>query len=411
MTRPRPVVELAPVPAVAPGDAAAPRIPFARVDCSGNELEYVRAVLESGWLTTAARAKELERRVAERVGARHALAVNSCTSGLHLALDALGVSRGDRVFVPSMTFTASAEVIRYLGAEPVVLDVDPFTSSLSVEIVERAIAAHPQVKTLIGVHFGGRAMPMVGPPGKGLVALCRHAGVRIVEDAAHALPTRLGGRPVGTFGDVTVFSFYANKTMTTGEGGMVTTQSDQYAERIRLMRLHGINRDVWDRFTSRAASWEYDVVAPGYKYNMADLNAAVGLAQLERLDAMHRERVRCARRYLERLAGLEQLVLPTPPPRFEDHSWHLFPVRVRPEAALSRNEVIDRLAAAGIGTSVHYKPIHRLAYYRDRYSLDASDFPGAERLWQETISLPIYNLLTDAEIDTVCGALADMPWG
>jgi len=395
---------LAQTPSITSGTRRDLRIPFARVDCSGNEVEYVRQVLASGWLTTASRTRELEQRFGAYVDARHALAVNSCTSGLHLALDALGVTLGDRVFVPSMTFTASAEVIRYLGAEPVVLDVDYETSSLSVEILQRAIAAHPNVKTLVGVHFGGRAMPMIG----GLVDLCRHAGVRILEDAAHALPTRDKGRLVGTFGDITCFSFYANKTMTTGEGGMVTTENDEYAERIRLMRLHGINRDVWDRFQSVKPSWEYDVVAPGYKYNMPDLNAAVGLAQFERLDEMHRERMRCARRYLDRLASMELLRLPPVPEPFEDSSWHLFPIRVRPEASLSRNEIIERLAARGIGTSVHYKPIHRLSYYRDRYTLDASAFPGAEALWQQTISLPIYNLLTDREIDFICDALADV---
>ena len=386
------------------------QIPFARVDCSGNELSYVSQVLTSGWLTTASMCRKLEQNMASYVGAKHALAVNSCTSGLHLALDAIGVNRGDRVFVPSMTFTASAEVIRYMGADPVVLDVDYETSCLTPAILESAIAAHPDVKTLIAVHYGGLVLPMTSEEERGIVEICRKAGVRIIEDAAHALPSRHNGQLVGTFGDITCFSFYANKTMTTGEGGMITTENDDYARRIRLMRLHGINRDVWDRFTSETSTWEYDVVAPGYKYNMPDLNAAVGLAQFERLEAMHKARQQCAEVYLRRLAGLEHIDLPSVPKSLADHSWHLFPIKVKPTTKLSRNEVADRLNNAGVGTSVHYKPLHQLSYYKDQYKLQAENFPGAETIWQRTLSLPIYNLLSEDELSFICDTLLEMDW-
>lgn len=381
------------------------KIPFARVDCSGKEAQYLAEVLSSGWLTTASKAKKFENRFIELIGCKHALAVNSCTSGLHLALDALDVKRGDKVFVPSFTFTASAEVIRYMGADPVVLDVDYATSSLSAQIVADAIARHPDVKVLVGVHFGGMALPMTGD--FGILQICKKAGVKVVEDAAHALPSRLDGRAVGSFGDVTCFSFYANKTMTTGEGGMITTDDDGIAERIRCMRLHGIDRDIWDRFTNNTStpSWEYDVVAPGFKYNMPDLNAAVGLAQLERIFEMHEKRVACASLYFELLGNIEDVELPFQPPNMTDHAWHLFPIRLRPSTNLTRNGMIENLNEVGIGTSVHYKPIHRLKYYRERYDLIPTDFPVSESIWQRTLSLPIYNLLTEKEQIFICQSI------
>jgi len=235
-------------------------VPFARVDCSGNELAYLKEVLESGWLTTAQKAHDLEARFASHLGAKHALAVNSCTSAMHLALEALGVRQGDKVLVPTMTFTATVEVIRYLQAVPVFMDVDPATSLVSESIVQNALDQHPDAKALIVVHYGGQAAPMVNDAGEGIVSLCAQRNVAIVEDAAHAFPTRLKDRFVGTFGDVTCFSFYANKTITAGEGGMAVTNSDVLAERMRTMRLHGIDRDVWQRYTGTRNNWEYDVV-------------------------------------------------------------------------------------------------------------------------------------------------------
>ena len=279
------------------------KVPYCRIACDGNELAYVREVLASGWLTTGAKALELERRFAEAVQAGHAIAVNSCTSALHLALEALGVKAGDEVFVPTMTFTASAEVIRYMNAHPVFLDVEYGTSLLTPGIVREAIREHPGVKTLVVVHYGGQAAPLFGRGGEqGILEICRQHGIRVVEDAAHAFPTKLGEAMVGSIGDVTCFSFYANKTITTGEGGMLTTNDAAIAARARTMRLHGIDRVVWDRFTSAKPGWEYDVVAPGFKYNMPDINAAIGLAQLERAWDFQRERLRCAKRYLRDLA-------------------------------------------------------------------------------------------------------------
>ena len=384
------------------------KIPFSKVVCDGNELANVQRVLASGWLTTAGRAVEFEERFAAFVGAPHACAVNSCTAALHLAMESLGVGEGDRVLVPTWTFTATAEVVRYLGADPVFLDVDYGTTLLTPEIVAEGLKRYPDAKALMVVHFGGHPARMIEDGGSGIVNLCHSNGVRVVEDAAHAFPTRLGGRLVGTFGDITCFSFYANKTITTGEGGMLVTGDEEIWRRAKIMRLHGIDRDVWNRFTSDKPSWEYDVVAPGYKYNMPDLNAAIGLAQLDRAEEFRRERERCARFYFENLADCPDLDLPQVQIPFADHAWHLFPVVLRETASVGRNWLIEQLAARGIGTSVHYKPVHRLTYYAQRYGLRTEEFPNAERLWRGCLSLPIYPSLTVEELECVCSTIKEL---
>ena len=385
------------------------KIPFARVDCSGNERKYLQEVIESGWLTTAGKAREFERRFAEAVVAKHAIAVNSCTSALHLAVEALGVKAGERVFVPTMTFTATAEVIRYMGADPLLLDVQYGTCLLTPEILLDAMRKHPEVKTLLVVHYGGQAAQMLSQEGQpGILEICRQHGVRVIEDAAHAFPSRLGPRMVGALGDITCFSFYANKTITTGEGGMITTENDEYARRMGVMRLHGIDRDIWNRFTSDKPSWEYDVVAPGFKYNMPDVNAAIGLAQLERAEQMRRERERCARYYMEALRDIPWLDLPVVRVPFCDHAWHLFPIVVKPESPLSRDEVIERLSERGIATSVHYKPLHRMKYYRETYRFDPLDYPNAERVWRGCLSLPLYPQLKEEELEYISHELHRM---
>jgi dTDP-4-amino-4,6-dideoxygalactose transaminase len=258
------------------------------------------------------------------------------------------------------------------------------------------------------VHFGGQPARMFAPDGGGILDLCRRHGIKVLEDAAHAFPTRCDGRMVGSLGDVTCFSFYANKTITSGEGGMLTTCDEAVFRRVKVMRLHGIDRDVWGRFTSDRPSWEYDVVAPGYKYNMPDVNAAIGLAQLERAWEMRAQRQRCAEFYRDRLAGLPHLDLPVRHVPPQDHAWHLFPVVLRPGARLGRNRLIELLAERGIGTSVHYKPLHRMTYYRTRYGLDASAFPEAERIWRGCLSLPIYPSLTDDDLECVCSTLWEL---
>lgn len=379
------------------------RIPFFKFECSNLEVKQVTEVLKSGWLTTAGKASEFERKFKERCNVSHALAVNSCTAGLHLALEAIGIGPGDKVIVPSLTFTASAEVIRYLGADPVFVDIEAGTNLITKEIIEAAIKSEENVKACVIVHFGGQSAELFGQ--NGIVSYCESLNIKTIIDAAHAFPAFDDYGPVGSVGDVTCFSFYANKTMTTGEGGMVVTNSSEISERIKVMRLHGINRDIWDRFTKAGASWEYDVVAPGYKYNMPDVNAAIGLAQLERVDEFRNERQRCAEKYFELLGNIDKLNLPKSRVSNESHSWHLFSVSLTENAKVERDNLIELLNEAGIGTSVHYKPLHQMTYYRNRYQLDAENFPNTEAYWHGCFSLPIYPSLKNSEIDYICEKL------
>jgi len=371
-------------------------IPFSKVDCSGNELKYIQQVLESGWLTTAGKCAEFEKRFAEYIGVKHVCAVNSCTAALHLAAEAIGVGPGDKVFVPTMTFTASGEVIRYLGGEPVILDVEYGTNLLTPETLEAAIARYPEAKAVMVVHYGGQSADM-----KGIIDVSNKHGLKVIEDAAHAFPTKYQDKYVGGFGNATCFSFYANKTITTGEGGMLATNDEAIYNRAKVMRLHGINRDIWDRFTSKSAKWEYDVVAPGYKYNLPDLNAAVGLAQMERAEEFRLGRQRCAEHYYKELGEVSELDLPIYRGKMEEHSWHLFSIVLNERARISRNQFIQELNSRGIGTSVHYKPIHRMTYWKERYQLRAEDFPVAERIWKGNLSLPIYPGMRPEELTYV----------
>jgi len=380
-------------------------IPFAKADCSGNELSYVAEVLRSGWLTTGKKCAEFEERFAACVGARFACAVNSATAALHLAAEAIGIAAGDRVFVPTMTFTATAEIVRYLGADPILLDVEYGTCLVTPDLLKDAVARHPEATALVVVHFGGQAAMM-----DELMSICQEHGLRLIEDAAHAFPARYAGRMIGGFGDATCFSFYANKTITTGEGGMLVTNDENIAKRARIMRLHGIDRDMWDRFIDMKAKWEYDVVAPGFKYNMSDIAAAIGLAQLERAEEFRRGRQRVVERYVEGLHGIRAIDLPRLPSKMEDHAWHLFWIVLNEQARVDRNRFIEQLNAAGIGTSVHYKPLHRMSYYRERYKLAPELFPNAERHWRGAVSLPLYSGMRDEDVayvcDTVRGLLA-----
>jgi len=400
-------------------------IPFSKVDCTGNELKYVKEVLNSGWLTTAGKCAEFEELFRKKVGAKYACAVNSATAALHLACEAAGIGPGDKVIVPAMTFTASAEVIRYMGADPVFTDVEYGTCLLTPAILENAVKRHRKAKAVVLVHFGGQAAEM-GAEGwgsrrqwtvgsgqysvnskqssasgnrvKGIVDICRKYGLKLIEDAAHAFPTRYNGKMIGSFGDATCFSFYANKTITTGEGGMLVTDDERIYKRVKVMRLHGIDRDIWSRFTARKAKWEYDVVAPGFKYNMPDVAAAIGLAQLERADAFRAARQKCAEYYYDKLSSIECLDMPVYHGRMEDHSWYLFSIVLNKKSPLSRNRFIELLNNAGVGTSVHYKPLYRMTYYRNRYGLKPADYPNSEKHWQGVVNLPIYPGLKKMEL-------------
>ena len=297
-----------------------------KFQCAGTSLGTSKKCLTVAGLQRPGKQQLFEQKFADYVGAKYACAVNSCTAALHLGIEALEVKAGEKVFVQSMTFTASAEVIRYMGAHPVFLDIEYGSNLITPEILKEAIKNNPDVKYIIIVHYGGQAAQMTSENGEGILDICQSHGIRILEDAAHAFPSKLNGRMVGSFGDITCFSFYANKTITSGEGGMLVTDEEEIYNHVKTMRLHGISRDIWDRFTSDKPSWEYDVVAAGFKYNMPDINAAIGLAQLEQADVFRNERQRVAEFYYEHLGKIDLIDLPILNVPFEDHAWHLFPI-------------------------------------------------------------------------------------
>jgi dTDP-4-amino-4,6-dideoxygalactose transaminase len=382
--------------------AAAPFLPFALPDIDEAEIDAVVTCLRSGWVTTGPVTRQFEHEFAAYLGGGlHAIAVNSATAGLHLALESLGIGPGDEVIVPTLTFTATAEVVRYLGARPVFVDVEPERLTLSVAAVEAALT--PRTRAIVPVHYAGLACDM-----DALLALARRHDVRVVEDAAHAFPTRDKGRLVGTLdSDITVFSFYANKTMTTGEGGMLVTRNAGLAQRARVMRLHGISQDAFDRYVSHKPAWYYEVVAAGFKYNLTDIASAIGIQQLRKIDRFAARRAWLAQRYHDGLAGLP-LRLPALPDDASTHAWHLYVVRLAPDARLGRDDLIAELAGRGIGTSVHFIPLHRQPYWRDTCDLSPAHFPVAEAVYPRMLTLPLYTKMTDADQDRVIRCLRDL---
>jgi len=367
------------------------KVPFFRPAIGEAEIAEVVQSLTSGWLTTGPKTAQFEADFASFIGGGvQAVAVNSATAALHLALEAINIGPGDEVICPTLTFTATAEVVRYLGADPVFVDCDAVTANISAVTIEAAIT--PKTKAIMPVHFAGLPCDMPA-----ILKLAERHGILVVDDAAHALPTICDGRLIGASGaKATAFSFYANKTMTTGEGGMLVTADPSIAARARTMRLHGINRDVFDRFSSVDAPWQYDVVAPGFKYNMTDIAASLGLHQLKRVEGFTKERTAQAERYLQAFTGLP-LTLPARAQPRNSHAWHLFIIRLNDEAPLSRNAFITAMQAAGIGTSVHYLPLHMMTYWSKLYDLQPSDFPNAQGFFERCVSIPLFQGMTDDE--------------
>ena len=375
-------------------------IPFALPDITAAEIQAVSEALASGWITTAARTKSFEAEFAARVGVAHGVAVNSCTAAMHLALEALGVGAGDEVIVPTLTFAATAEVVRYMGARPVLVDVRAGDQNMDPAAAERAITDRTRV--IIPVHFGGQACDM-----NPIMALARGRGLKVVEDAAHAFPASHDGRSIGGIGDVTCFSFYATKTITTGEGGMATTDNDQWADRMRVMSLHGISKDAWKRYTAEG-SWYYEIVAPGFKYNMTDIAAAMGREQLKRADEMLARRREIARTFQAALDGLDALET-LEVHDFDAHAWHLFVVRLREGVLeIDRAAFIEALRERGVGASVHFIPLHMHPYYRETYGHQPEDLPVALDCYQRSLSLPIYSKMDDGQVTRVMEAVAEI---
>ena len=369
------------------------RIPFHKPALDDEDVEAVTRELRDGWLTMGPTTHSFETAFCKRIGSAHAVAVSSGTAALHLALCAIGLQAGDEVIVPDMTFTATGEVVTYFGAKPVIVDVDPSTLTIDPQAVERAIGK--RTKAIIPVHYAGQPCRM-----DALLGLASDYDLLIVEDAAHSLPATYQGKMVGTIGDLTAFSFYATKTLTTGEGGMITSENAEWADRLRTLRLHGISKDAWKRY-AETGSWYYEVSEPGFKYNLTDPQAALGLSQLKKLDAANERRAALAHLYTEAFSGSD---LVQPPTILEDRttSWHLYVLRLNLEKlTIDRARFIDELDLRGIGTSVHFIPLHRHPFYAKSLQYVPGDFPVAEREYQRIISLPIYPALSSGDAERV----------
>ena len=377
------------------------RVAFAKADITEAEINEVVDTLRSGWLTTGPKTLRFADEFRAFVGARHALPVSSCTAALHLGLLALGVGPGDEVVTTTLTFVSTATTVLHVGARPVLVDVDERTLNMDPQRFADAIT--PRTKAVIPVHLAGLPCDM-----DAILDIAQNGGIRVLEDAAHAFPARVRGRMVGTVGDATAFSFYATKTLTTGEGGMLTTDDDGIAETVSTLTLHGMSRNAWKRYTA-AGSWWYDVTAPGYKYNLTDLQSAIGLHQLRRATELRQIRANLARAYYAHLRDIESLDLPADAPQSDEHAWHLFTIRLRPEASrIGRDEFVEALAQRGVGTSVHFIPVHMHSFYRGKFGYRPGDFPHAEHAYANLVSLPFHSGLTLDDIEYVAEQMRDI---
>ena len=364
------------------------------------EIRAVTETLESGWLTSGTKIKRFEDDFAEYVGSKHAVAVNSGTAALHLALDAIGIRQDDEVIVPTMTFTATAEVVLYFKAKPVLVDCQRDTLNLDPNQIEAAITS--KTKAIIPVHFGGQPCDMTP-----ILEIAKAHKLYVVEDAAHALPASYEGKKMGTIGDITCFSFYATKTITTGEGGMATTENSEWAERMRMMSLHGISHDAWKRYT-KEGSWYYEVHCPGFKYNLTDIAAAIGIEQLKKCNQFWEVRKRIATIYDEAFANLPEIQLSFCRSNMQ-HAWHLYVIQLALERLrINRNDFIEALREKGIGTSVHFIPLHLHPYYRDKFGYKPADFPNASSAFERIVSLPIYPKMTEPDTEKVIAAVSNV---
>ncbi|MGH8057061.1 MAG: DegT/DnrJ/EryC1/StrS family aminotransferase [Candidatus Entotheonellia bacterium] len=372
-------------------------LPFHVPEIAEDEIQAVVETLRSGWLTTGRKVKQFEEDFAALVGARHAVAVNSGTAALHLALDAVGIQEGDEVIVPTMTFTATAEVVLYFKARPVLVDCQPETLNLDPDQVEKAIT--PKTRAVIPVHIAGQPCDM-----DRILEIARAYELKVIEDAAHAFPARFRGSMIGVIGDITCFSFYATKTITTGEGGMATTEDPDWAERMRIMSLHGISKDAWKRYTAEG-DWYYEVLYPGYKYNLTDIAAALGVEQLKKGERFWESRKRIAAMYTECFADLPEIQLPSAHPDVQ-HAWHLYIIQLELDRLrIDRNAFMQALKDEHIGASVHFIPLHLHPYYRRTFGYRTQDFPKASAAFDRIVSLPIYPGMSEADVLDVVAAV------
>ncbi|MFH2114578.1 MAG: DegT/DnrJ/EryC1/StrS aminotransferase family protein [Spirochaetota bacterium] len=375
-------------------------LPFARPSMGLEEEEAVLRIMRSGWLTTGSEALAFEKEFAGYVGVPFALAVNSATSGLHLALEAAGIGKGDVVITSPYTFTSTAAVVRHLGAEVAFCDTAPGSYNLDPEQLQQLLAGTRNCRAIIPVHVGGLLCDM-----DAIMDLGKRHGCTVVEDAAHAFPVRTVHGYAGTLGELGVYSFYATKTITTGEGGMVVTASEKLARRMSLMRMHGIDRAVWDRYTAKKAAWRYEVSEAGFKYNLPDILAAIGRVQLRRAEVFLEQRKKTAAKYNKAFRETPGLGLP---PESPNHAWHLYSLRVDPAfTGIDRDTLLETLADKGIGASMHFIPLHLMPYYAGRYSLAPGAFPNALSMYETTLSLPIWQGMTEYDAQRVVDAVQE----
>jgi dTDP-4-amino-4,6-dideoxygalactose transaminase len=375
-------------------------IPFHSASVGEDEARAAADVIRSGWLTMGPKTLEFEQSFASYVGARHAVGVSSCTAALHLALEAVGLQPGDEVLVPTTTFTATAEVVVYFKAIPVLVDVDPVTLCMDPEQARKKVTS--RTRAILPVHFAGQPCDM-----DRIQHLAASHSLHVIEDAAHSLPASFRGTPVGAISKLTAFSFYATKTLTTGEGGMVTTDDDELAARMKMMRLHGIGRDAWKRYSSEG-SWYYEVLNAGFKYNLTDIQSAIGIVQLAKCSEIRGRRARIARQYTDAFSQCEEVETPTVLADRES-AWHLYVLRLHLDRLrIGRSEVVDQLKQRGVGTSVHFIPLHMHPYYRDAYHYCDESFPVAMREYYRSFSLPIYPAMTQEQISYVIEQVSEV---
>lgn len=374
-------------------------LPYNQPDVGEEEIEAVAQAIRSRWLTRGPLSQKFEDELSEFVGGRPVVALASCTAGLHLALLASGIGPGDEVITTPLTFAASVNVIDHVGATPVLADIDPETGNVDPNAIEARIS--PRTRAIIPVHYAGHAVDM-----REINRIRDQYGLVVIEDAAHAIAGQYQGQRIGTMDNMTAFSFYATKNLTTGEGGALVVPDSELAQKVRVLSLHGMSHNAWNRYGQKG-SWRYDVVAPGYKYNMTDLEAAMGRVQLKKLEGMQFRRTQLAERISRGLVGLP-VTIPRPRPEVK-HAWHLYPLRLQIERLSGdRDDVIEDLKGLNIGTSVHFIPIHYHSYFQKRYGWTKGDFPRAEEFYAREISLPLYPSMSDQDADDVVEALSNI---
>lgn len=375
-------------------------LPFHKASIGEKEISEAVDSLRSGWITTGPKTKKFEEEFTRRVGAKYGAAVNSCTAAMHLALAAIGIKEGDEVIVPVMTFTATAEVVTYFKAVPVFIDCDPNTLLMDIGSLEKKITS--KTKAIMPVHYAGQACDV-----DVIIEIATKHGLKIIWDAAHAFPTTYKNKMVGSFPDITCFSFYATKTLATGEGGMAVTDNKEYVDRMRILSLHGMSRNAWNRY-SKEGSWHYEIVVPGYKYNLTDIASSLGLAQLSRADELLEKRRRIAQCYLDVFGGLEE-ISPLAIMPYGQTSWHLFVIKLNLEKiSIDRDQFINELKKKNIGSSVHFIPLHLHPYWKEAYDLKENAFPAAAAVYRQIISLPIFPDMSDKDINDVAIAVREI---